>query len=207
MLKIWGRNNSSNVQKVLWACDELKLAYERTEAGGKFGVVNDPFYKKMNPNSRVPTIDEDGFILWESNAIVRYLSAKHSAGGLWPTDLRVRADADRWMDWTSVMLLPVFTPLFWGLVRTPPEKRDPAAIAKSAAATAESLKVLEQGLEGKQYVAGAHFTMGDIPIGVNLYRWFAFEGVDRPSMPNVEDYYMRLAVRPAYRKNIMIPLS
>jgi glutathione S-transferase len=207
MLKIWGRNNSSNVQKVLWICDELSLPYQRTDAGGQFGIVAEPAYKRMNPNSRVPTIEEDDFILWESNAIVRYLAAKHSAGSLWPTDLRVRADADRWMDWTSVMFLPVFTPLFWGLIRTPPEKRDAAAMAKAATACGESLKVLEQGLEGKSYVAGEHFTMGDIPIGVNLYRWFAFSGIERAALPRVQAYYGRLTERPAYRKNIMIPLS
>ena len=94
MLKVWGRTNSSNVQKVLWLCAELGLAHERVDAGMQFGVVNDAFYKKMNPNSRVPTIDDDGFILWESNAIVRYLAAKH-ASALWPADPRVRADADR----------------------------------------------------------------------------------------------------------------
>jgi glutathione S-transferase len=207
MLKIWGRNNSSNVQKLLWLCDELGLAYERTDAGGQFGIVNDAAYRKMNPNSRVPTLDEDGFILWESNTIVRYLAAKHSAGKLWPADLRVRADAERWMDWTSIHFLQVFTPLFWGLVRTPPEQRDMEAMAKAAAACAQSLRVLEQGLAGRNYVAGETFSMGDIPIGVNLYRWFAFENVQRPPMPVVEAYYARLAQRPAYRKNIMIPLT
>ena len=98
MLKVWGRVNSINVQKVLWALEELKVPYERTDAGMAFGVVNEPFYKKMNPNSRVPTIDDDGFVLWESNAIVRYLAAKHGAGTLSPSDPRQRADADRWME-------------------------------------------------------------------------------------------------------------
>jgi glutathione S-transferase len=208
MLKIWGRNNSSNVQKVLWACEEMGLAFERIDAGMSFGVVNEPAYRKMNPNSRVPTIvEDDGFVLWESNAIVRYLGGKHGAGSLWPTDARVRADADRWMDWASIMFLPVFTPLFWGLVRTPADQRDPAKIEKSARDCAESLKVLEQGREGRQYVAGPAFTMGDIPIGVNLYRWFAFDNVTRPPSPRVEAYYARLTERPAYKKHIMLPLS
>ena len=207
MLKVWGRTNSSNVQKVLWLCEELKLPFERTDAGMQHGVVNEAFYKKMNPNSRVPTIDEDGFVLWESNAIVRYLAAKHSTGTLWPADARVRADADRWMDWASIMFLPAFTPLFWGLVRTPAEKRDPNAIRAAVTASAQQLRVLEQGLEGKQFAAGPAFTVGDIPIGVNLYRWFAFEGIERPPMPAVEAYYKRLTERPAYRKVIMILLS
>src|SRR3989338_4758559 len=113
MLKVWGRVNSLNVQKVLWALAELKVSYERTDAGMQFGVVNEPFYKKMNPNSRVPTIEDDGFILWESNAIVRYLAARHGMGGLCPAGLRQRADADRWMDWASTTLQPGMHPGFW----------------------------------------------------------------------------------------------
>ena len=118
MLKLWGRVNSINVQKVLWALEELKVPYERTDAGMAFGVVNEPFYKKMNPNSRVPTIDDDGFVLWESNAIVRYLAAKHGAGSLSPNDPKQRANSDRWMDWASNHVGPVITPVFWGLIRT-----------------------------------------------------------------------------------------
>ena len=115
MLKLWGRINSINVQKVLWALEELKVPYERTDAGMAFGLVNEPFYKKMNPNSRVPTIDDDGFVLWESNAIVRYLAAKHGAGSLSPNDPKQRADSDRWMDWAANHVGPVITPVFWGL--------------------------------------------------------------------------------------------
>ena len=107
MLKVWGRVNSINVQKVLWALEELQVAYERVDAGMAFGVVNEAFYKTMNPNARVPTIEDDGFVLWESNAIVRYLAAKHGAGTLWPTDLKQRADSDRWMDWISNHVSPV----------------------------------------------------------------------------------------------------
>ena len=128
MLKVWGRVNSINVQKVLWALEELKVPYERTDAGMAFGVVNEPFYKKMNPNSRVPTIDDDGFVLWESNAIVRYLAAKHGAGTLSPSDPKQRADSDRWMDWASNHGGPVITPVFWGLIRTPADQRNMAQI-------------------------------------------------------------------------------
>ena len=131
MLKIIGRTSSSNVQKVLWACAELGIAYEREDAGREFGVVDTPEYAKLNPNRRVPTIVEDGFVLWESNSIVRYLAAKHGAGGLYPNDLRVRADAERWMDWQLSALGPAFTNIFHGLVREAPEKRNQDAISKS----------------------------------------------------------------------------
>ena len=206
MLKLWGRVNSINVQKALWALDELKLPYERIDAGMQFGVVNEPFYRKMNPNGRVPTIDDDSFVLWESNAIVRYLSAKHGAGTLWPNDLRQRADADHWMDWASVTLNPPMTPVFWGLVSTPPEKRDPKAIEEGAKKLGEAFQVLEQSLDGRQYVGGAAFTMGDIPVGVYVYRWNALD-VQRPKLPRVEAYYQRLQQRPAFKKRVMLPLS
>src|SRR5216684_2563703 len=134
MLKLWGRINSINVQKVLWALAELEVAYERTDAGLQFGVVNEPFYRRMNPNGRVPTIEDDGFVLWESNAIVRYLSAKHGAGTLWPNDPRQRADADRWMDWTTSTVAPAITPVFWGLIRTPPEAAPGRGLLRAAAA-------------------------------------------------------------------------
>lgn len=206
MLKVWGRINSINVQKVLWALAELNVPYERVEAGMQFGVVNTPEYKAMNPNSRVPTISDDGFVLWESNAIVRYLCAKHSVGKLCPTDLHVKADADRWMDWVSINVNPVITPVFWGLIRTPSEKRNMADIDANAVKTGETFGVLEQGLANKQYVAGERFTMGDIPVGVYVYRYMALP-IKRPSLPNIEAYYERLQERPAFKQHVMLPLT
>ena len=206
MLKLWGRVNSINVQKVLWALDELKVPFERVDAGMAFGVVREPFYTKMNPNSRVPTIEDDGFVLWESNAIVRYLAAKHGAGGLWPSDLRERADADRWMDWASFHVSPAMGPAFMGLIRTPADKCNMAQIAAAAEATAEQFKVLEQGLEGRDYVAGPRFTMGDIVVGVNVYRWYALD-VKRPHLERVESYHERLKQRPSFEKRVMQPLT
>jgi glutathione S-transferase len=206
MLKLWGRVNSINVQKVLWALEELKVPYKRTDAGMAFGVVNEPFYKKMNPNSRVPTIDDDGFVLWESNAIVRYLAAKHGAGLLYPNDAKQRADSDRWMDWASNHIGPVITPVFWGLIRTPAEKRNMAQIEAEAEKTGQQFQVLELGLEGKDYVAGKDFTMGDIVVGVYVYRWYALD-VKHPKLRGVEAYYERLKLRPAFQKHIMKPLT
>jgi glutathione S-transferase len=206
MLKLWGRINSINVQKVLWALAELNVPYERTDAGLQFGVVNEPFYRRMNPNGRVPTIEDDGFVLWESNAIVRYLSAKHGAGTLWPNDLRQRADADRWMDWTTSTVAPALTPVFWGLIRTPPEKRNMASIEAEAEKVGQAFQALEQSLEGRDHVAGKPFTMGDIPLGTFVHRWYAL-AVKRPKLPRVEAYYERLQERAPYKKHVMLPLS
>jgi glutathione S-transferase len=68
VLKIWGRKTSINVQKVLWCCEELGLQYERIDAGGASGLTRDPEYLALNPNGLVPTISDDGFVLWESGS-------------------------------------------------------------------------------------------------------------------------------------------
>jgi glutathione S-transferase len=206
VLQVWGRVNSINVQKVLWVLEELKVPYERVDAGMAFGVVNEAFYKKMNPNARVPTIDDDGFVLWESNVIVRYLAAKHGAGALYPSELRARAESERWMDWASFHVSSAMGPAFLGLIRTPADKRNLAQIDAAAEATAQQFQVLEQSLEGRNYVAGPSFTMGDIVVGVNVYRWYALD-VKRPHVPRIEAYHERLKQRPAFRKHVMQPLS
>jgi glutathione S-transferase len=206
MLVIWGRNNSVNVQKVLWCCEEMALGYEPIEAGGTFGVVNTPQYRTLNPNSLVPTIDDDGFVLWESNAIVRYLAAKHAAGSLWPEDLKARADADRWMDWKHTTFWPAIRTLFLGLMRTAPDKRDPRALEESRLKTAEVLGILDAHLKTREYLAGDAFTMGEIPLGCGIWRWMALP-IERPALPNVQRWFDTLARRPAYKKTVMLPLS
>ena len=170
MLKIWGRVNSVNVKKALWCLEELGLPYERIDAGLQFGVVNTPEYRKMNPTGLVPTVDDDGFTLWESHSIVRYLSAKHGAGTLCPSDPRARASAERWMDW-AFSFQAAMRSVFWGLIRTPPEKRDAKAIEEGRAKSAGLLPILEQALAAQPFVAGSSLTMGDIPIGCEVQRW------------------------------------
>lgn len=205
MLKIWGRVNSVNVKKALWVAEELGLKYERIDAGMQFGVVNTPEYKKMNPNSVVPTIDDDGFVLWESHAIVRYLAAKHGAGTLWPADLRQRADSDRWMDWTYTFQASLRT-VFWGLVRTPPEKRDTKAIDEARAKCAELLAIPDGYLSNRPFFAGNSLTIGDIPLGCHVHLWMRLP-IARPAHANLERWFDRLCARPAYKKIVDIPLS
>lgn len=206
MLKIWGRTNSVNVKKALWAMEELGLKYERIDAGLEFGVNKTPEYLKMNPTGLVPTIDDDGFVLWESHSIVRYLAAKHSAGNLWPTDLKQRADAERWMDWTFTFQREVQRPLFWPLVRTPPEKRDLKAIEEARQKCAELLQIPEQALGGKPYLAGKAFTMGDIPLACHVQLWLRLP-IERPAQPHLQAWFARLCARPAFKKIVDIPLS
>jgi glutathione S-transferase len=205
MLKIWGRLNSVNVKKALWAMEELGLSYHRIDAGMQFGVNKTPAYLKMNPTGLVPTIDDDGFVLWESHSIVRYLAAKHGAGTLWPIDLKVRADAERWMDW-AFTFLNAFRPVFWGLVRTPAEKRDANAIEEGRKRCAELLAIPEQGLAGKAYLAGEAFTMGDIPLGCHVQLWMRLP-IERPQHPHLTAWFNRLCTRPAFKKIVDIALS
>ncbi len=205
MLRIWGRTNSVNVKKVLWLAEELGLKYERIDAGMQFGMVNTPEYRKMNPNALVPTIDDDGLVLWESHAIVRYLAAKHGAGTVWPADLKQRADSDRWMDW-AFTFQAALRAVFWGLVRTAPEKRDAQAIEEGRKKCAELLAIPDHYLANKPYFAGNSLTIGDIPLGCHVQLWMRLP-IERPAHPNLQHWFDRLCARAAFKKIVDIPLS
>jgi glutathione S-transferase len=208
MLKIWGRNTSSNVQKVIWALAEMKLPFERIDVGGAFGKTKDPFYLAMNPNSLVPTLEEeDGFTMWESNSIVRYLAAKHSNRTLEPADLRIRARAQMWMDWQLSVYGPAITPVFWGLIRTAPEKRDANAIAAGKEKTIGVAKIMDAQLGKTKYMAGDDFSYGDIPVGIMTYRYMQLIP-ERPATPNLDRWYAAISSRPAFKEQIaVVPLS
>ena len=208
MLKIWGRNTSSNVQKVIWALAEMNVPFERIDVGGAFGKTKDPFYLAMNPNSLVPTLEEEnGFTMWESNSIVRYLAAQHGPGTLEPADPKTRARAQMWMDWQLSVVGPAITPAVWGLIRTPPEKRDMAAIKASQDKTTAAMQILDAQLAKTQYLAGDAFSYGDIPPGVMCYR-FRHLVPDRPAMPHLDRWYTAIAARKAFHDHVgSVPLT
>lgn len=206
MIKIWGRTDSSNVQKVLWCCGELGLDFERIDLGGKFGGNKEKPYLEMNPNGLVPTIQDGVFILWESNSIMRYLVEKYGHGKLLPPSPEGRADANRWMDWQLTTLGPAIVPLFWGLIRTPAEKRDPKIINNALEKTSNAWRIVDNQLAKSPYLAGNALGLGDIPLGVWAYRWFNLP-VERPQFDNLDSWYKRLCERPPYKKHIMIPLT
>jgi glutathione S-transferase len=202
MIKIWGRNTSSNVQKVIWALGEMKVPFERIDVGGAFGKTKDPFYLAMNPNSLVPTLEEeDGFTMWESNSIVRYLAAKYASGTLEPADLKTRARAQMWMDWQLSVMGPALTPVFWGLIRTPPEKRDPAAIAAGKTKSIEAAQMMDDQLAKTQYLASDAFSFGDIPVGIMAYRFVQLIP-ERPAMPHLDRWYAAISSRPAFKEQV-----
>ena len=206
MLTLWGRTNSINVQKVHWCLEELGLPYRRIDAGREFGVVDTPEYRRLNPNALVPTIEDDGFVLWESNAIVRYLAAKHAGGGLWPADPRTRADADRWMDWQATTFTPATGPAFHGLIRTAPEKRDASAIAQSIAKAEPMAALLDAHLAGRRFVAGDAFTAGDIAVGAAAHRWLNLPTA-REKRRHIERWHAELLTRPAAAKVLVAPIT
>ena len=205
MLNIWGRISSINVRKVVWCAQELGLDFQRTEAGGRFGIVQTPEYLQLNPNAMVPAIDDgegaDRVTLWESNVIVRYLCAKHSAGKLYPEPLAARFDAERWMDWQQTTLNPVSGGAFRQWIRTPADQRDPELIAYSVRATEPLFALLDAHLANRAFMLGDAFTMADIPVGCEAHRWFGLPQTEytRPAWPHVERWFADLRVRAGAR--------
>jgi glutathione S-transferase len=206
MLRIWGNADSVNVQKVLWCCEEAGVPYERIDAGRHFGVVDTPAFRQLNPNGLVPTIDDGGFVVWESNTILRYLAARYSAGVLWPLDVRARADADRWLDWSNSTLWPALVPLFRAFYRTPEALRDAAAIEADRAHATQVMSILDTHLQAHAHLGGAEFTMADIAAGCAVWRWYAMP-IERPPFHALRRWFDGLAQRDAYRKVVMLPLS
>ena len=208
MIKIWGRNTSSNVQKVMWAVGEMSLPHERIDIGGPFGKNREAAYLAMNPNGLVPTLEEeDGFLLWESNSIVRYLAAKYRSTILEPADLRMRANASKWMDWQLSVASPAIFGLFWGMIRTPPEKRDHAAIEESKKKTTAAIAMMDEQLGKTAFLAGDAFSYGDIPVGIIAYRYRQLVP-DRPPFKSFERWYAAISSRQAFKDHIAaVPLT
>jgi len=207
MLKVWGRRSSFNVQKVLWLVGELGLPHQSIPAGGDFGGLNDPDFLAMNPHGRVPVIDDDGVVVWESHAILRYLAARHGGPVWWSETPAGRAEADGWMDWAQTALQRDFlTGVFWGWYRTPEAERDTVAVEAALAACTRHFRLLDKVLADRPFLGGDTLGLADIPAGTHLYRWFELE-IDRPETPHVEAWYARLRERAAYRQAVMIPFG
>jgi glutathione S-transferase len=206
MLKIWGRTTSSNVQKVLWCCAELDIPYERVDWGGPFGGNDDPQYRKMNPNGRVPTVEDDGLIIWESNTICRYLCTTRGGERLYPLDPRARTRVERWMDWQLATPGGPMGALLQQLYRTKPEARDQKAIEAARQQALVAWKIADGALEGQPYLAGSGLTLAEITLGTLVYRWHVFP-IERPELKNLRAWYERMRERPAFRTHIEIPIS
>src|SRR3954447_1688103 len=207
-LTIWGRANSVNVQKVLWCAAELELSYRRIDAGMAFGRNTEPNYLAMNPNGRVPTLVDGAFVLWESNSIMRYFALVHGQGStIYPEAPKTRAAVDRWLDWTLSTLQPVDRPVFWALVRTPPEKRDMVAVQKDADAEAVQWRIVDAQLASRRFIEGDHFTIADIALGAYARRWLGVDGIVKPKLQNLDRWFVQFAARSGFQKFIAPPMS
>lgn len=206
MLKIWGRKNSVNVKKALWCAEELALPYDQIDAGGAFGKVSEPEYKKLNPNELVPTLEDNGFVVWESNTIVRYLAARYGDGSLYPTDVQKRAAAEQWMDWATSSVAAPFRDVFWNMIRTAAPDRDMAAVASGIARCSRLFAIADSVLRDRAYLSGDDLTVSDIAVGPFVYTWFAMP-IEHPNLPHLRAWYERLAKRPAFIRTVMHPLT
>jgi glutathione S-transferase len=202
MLTLWGRVNSVNVQKALWALDEIGLEYEHVVAGGDAGGLDTPPFRAMNPHGRVPVLKDGETAIWESNTIVGYLCAAYASDRLCPRDSKARAVRQMWMDWELATLQPAVMGLFWGYWRTPEEQRDVRSNAELAAASAAALELLDRELSQRPFVAGDAFGMADIPAGTLMHRCFGM-GVTMPDVPFVQAWRKRLAARKPYQRRVM----
>jgi len=208
MLTIWGRANSVNVMKVLWLAEELGVPYTRIDAGGAFGRTRDPDYVAMNPNPSVPTlVMPNGYSLWESNSILRFLARTQPGGeAFYPHEPQAAGDVDRWMDWTLASLNAPMRDIFWTFVRTPEAERDLPAAARATEAAGKLYAMLDKQLASREYVAGS-LSIADMALGGFVHRWFNTPG-ERPALPNVRRWYETMLARPAYAKHVaVLPLT
>ena len=202
-ITLYGRKTSVNVQKAVWALEELRVPYSQVELGLNFGGLDTPDYLAMNPNGLVPTLKDGDLTLWESHAIIRYLSATYGAGNLWPESPKARAPADQWTDWTAMRFQPAWTAVFVLAARTKPEFREASALAKAVAAANACFRIMDTQLRKTPYLTGERLTYGDIAAGSSLYRWYTME-IAREPMQGVDAWYERLMARPAFVKGVCV---
>ena len=205
-IRIWGRATSVNVQKVTWALAELEVPYERIDAGGHYGGLDKPEFLAMNPNARVPVLEHDGLVVFESNAIVRHLSRAFGAGSLLPDDEAGLAIADQWMDWQATTLSPAVTAVFIEAVRKPPSQRSAEKLAALAGDLGNVMKIADARLAESPNLCGERLSTGDIPVAAMLYRYYDM-AIDRPSLPALERWYGELSRRPTYSATVMVDYS
>ncbi len=213
MLRIWGRLSSINVQKVVWCARELHLDHERIDIGVAQGDLDTEAYVRLNPNRMIPVIEDfrgtdvggEPFVLWESNAIVRYLCARYGEGTLWPEDVKARASADRWMDWQTTTFSPAMVAAFLNRVRVPAAQRDEAAVAASCQRTEPLAALLDQALAGREFIGGDRLTMADISLACAAHRWMGTPVPHEPR-PELERWLAAMRARPAAEGILDLPL-
>lgn len=202
MVRILGKASSINVRKVLWTCAELGVPFEREDWGSGFRSTQEPAFLALNPNAMVPVLVDGDVVLWESNAICRYLATRYGSGdadSLLPRDAPARATVEQWMDWQATELNNAWRYAFMGLVRKSPAHQDPGLVAAGVAGWNRHMGILERHLEdGRPHVAGDAFTLADVVLGLSAHRWRKTP-MERPAYPAIAAWMTRLDARPAAR--------
>ena len=207
MATIWGRKTSSNVQLAMWAAAEVGLDVERIDLGGPFGGNDEPEFRAMNPNGLIPVLKDNDLVVFESAAILRYIAAQYGSDSFWPGNVKTRAKLDQWAEWTKTTLCPVLIyQVFWTLVRIPSKDRNMDELAAQVQTLGPLMTMASSQLAETAYLGGDDFTFADVMFGHTLYRYFTLE-IERPNLPNLEKYYLRLQDRPAYREYVMVDYS
>ncbi|VVQ25025.1 Glutathione S-transferase GstB [Pseudomonas fluorescens] len=205
MLTVWGRERGLCVKKVLWCLEDLKLDFERIDAGRQYGRTNDEEYLRLNRNGLVPTLIDDEFVLWESNAIMRYLALRYGPPSLYPSEPKLHADCNRWLDWSVGALWPDIVPLFTSLIRTAPDRRDMTAVRTQSTRLAKNWAIADEYLAGKQFITGDYFTIADIALGVLAQTYETFELDNKPVTPHLDAWYERISQRPGFKRFAVLP--
>jgi glutathione S-transferase len=199
--------DSSNVQKVIWLLDEMRLPFKQEDYGGRFGRNMSEDYLRLNPNGRVPTLLDGPIGVWESNTILRYIANRYGPTPLYPADPVLRSECERWMDWQLGTLSVAMGPLYIALVRTPAADRDLIAVRRNEQRAAELFALLDDELAEQPFVAGGDMSLADIATGVLAYRWLALDVMRVKPTPHLQRWLELLGHRRAFREYVMIPLS
>lgn len=205
-MKLWGRSNSVNVKKPMWCAAELGITLERIDVGGPFGGLDTPDYLAKNPNGLIPCLEDGDLVLWESNAIVRYLADAYGNAQLNTATPAERGRSGMWMDWALASLAGPYRDLIMNLVRGTPETRDDAAIERGLSGFEKALRLADGVLAKQPWLSGDAFGLADIPLGAYVYLWFELD-IERPTLPHLEAWYGKLTQRTAYREHVMLPIS
>ncbi|HEY1132777.1 MAG TPA: glutathione S-transferase family protein [Roseateles sp.] len=195
-MKLLGRLTSINVRKVMWTAALLGLELDREDWGAGFRSPREPEYLAMNPNGLIPVLVDGDFVLWESNAICRYLANRQGATTLLPAEAQARARVEQWMDWQAGELNNAWRTAFTALVRGQPAT--PEAIAASVDSWNRHMALLDRQLAATgAFAAGPDFTLADVVLGLSAQRW-KNAPIERVELPAVEAWLRRMAGRPGF---------
>jgi glutathione S-transferase len=205
MIKLWGRARGLCVKKVLWCLEELQLDFERIDAGKQYGVIDTEEYLRLNRNGLVPTLKDGDFVLWESNAIMRYLALRYGDSQFYSLEPEAHGDINRWLDWQNGALWADISGVFVQLIRTPEAQRNAEVVKAASARLAKNWAIVDEYLGDRPFIAGDSFTIADIALGVMAETWVYLDLPDKPALPRFSAWYARLESRPGFKKYVNLP--